>query len=401
MTDKSYRARVVLVLHMAFQDGIDQHDGAMRYMMENGLDWDIRIDRMTPTWDRPRTSEIQGFDGAIVSYPEPALAKRYAESEIPLVAIDWQDDKPLSKRQRTVHITSDAGQIGKAAADEILKIGDYESVAFLPVDGSIGWSEGRYEAFTRQMAEHGIDVIRMSLRGSLEKQLRRLPKPAAVFAANDVVAAKALAAARNDGIPVPLDLSVLGVDNERLTCLHARPPLASIQPDFEESGYMAAAALHAMMSGKRVATRQKYGVRGVVLRRSMEPSGTAGRLVQRAKEIIHDTCLSAGGIDAIAERLGVSRRLLDRRFRQIEGKSVLEEIQGRRIEEACRLLRTTAMSIAEICTACSFGSGTYPMRLFKRRMGMTMRAYRIAGGFYGKIRLVQGDDITTRKAFGK
>jgi LacI family transcriptional regulator len=139
---------------------------------------------------------------------------------------------------------------------------------------------------------------------------------------------------------------------------------------------MAAAALHKMILGKRVAKRQKYGVQGIIMRRSLEPSGTAGRLVQRAREIIRDTCLSCDNINLIAQRLGVSRRLLDRRFRQIEGKSVLEAIQEHRIEEACRLLRNTEMSIAEVCATCSFGSGTYPMRLFKKHTGQSMLAYR-------------------------
>ncbi len=376
MKDKTTRAKVILVLHMAFQDGIDQHDGVMRYITEQGLDWDIHIDRMAQTWNKAKNYEQNDFDGAIVSSPELSLAKCYAQSDIPLVAVDWLDEKILSTRENTIQIISDGKMIGSVAADEILKIGGYESVAFMPMDGNVGWSEKRYNAFAARLSKQGVKVVRLSHRGSLERQLRRLAKPAVVFAANDVMATKVLAAARNEGIPVPYDLSVLGVDNERLTCLHSRPPLASIQPEFEESGYMAAAALHSMMLGKKVVKHQKYGVQGIVMRRSLEPSGTAGRLVQRAREIIRDSCLSNDGINSIARRLGVSRRLLDRRFRQIEGKSVLEAIQEHRIEEACRLLRTTEMSIAEVCATCSFGSGTYPMRLFKKHTGQTMLGYR-------------------------
>ena len=70
--------------------------------------------------------------------------------------------------------------------------------------------------------------------------------------------------------------------------------------------------------------------------------------------------------------------LLERRFRQIVGRSVLDVIQDKRLESVCTLLRTTELPISEICASCSFGSGTYPLRLFKARMGMTMRAYRLA-----------------------
>jgi LacI family transcriptional regulator len=271
MKYKTTRAKVLLVLHMAFQDGIDQHDGVMRYIAEQGLDWDIHIDRMAQTWNKAKNYELNDFDGAIVSSPELSLAKCYAQSDIPLVAVDWLDEKILSARENTIQIISDGKMIGTVAADEILKIGGYESVAFMPMEGNVGWSEKRYDAFAANLSKRGAKVIGLSHRGSLERQLRRLAKPAVVFAANDVMATKVLTAARNEGIPVPYDLSVLGVDNERLTCLHSRPPLASIQPDFEEAGYMAAAALHAMMLGKNVAKKQKYGVRGVVMRRSLEP----------------------------------------------------------------------------------------------------------------------------------
>ena len=75
--------------------------------------------------------------------------------------------------------------------------------------------------------------------------------------------------------------------------------------------------------------------------------------------------------------LDIPRRLLDRRFRQIVGRSVLDVIQDKRLESVCTLLRTTELPISEICASCSFGSGTYPLRLFKAKMGMTMRTYRM------------------------
>ena len=370
--------KVLLALPVAFQDGVDKHDGVMRYIMEHGLDWDIHVDRMSPAWDRPHASEIPNADGAIVNGMSTLrLLKNYATSCIPRAAIDWRHSGLLDGRRKTVLISADGEEIGRVAADVVLKNGNFASVAFLPIDDCVEWSATRGKSFAARLAEHSIDTRVLSMHVPLERQLRSLPKPAAVFAANDAAAARVLAAAKNEGIPVPFDLSVLGVDNERLTCLHSRPPLASVQPNFEKAGYLAAAALHAMMSGRSIAVRQTYGVRKIVMRRSMEPPGQAGRLVQRARELIRDTRLASSGINAIAERLGVSRRLLDRRFRQIEGTSMLAAIQAVRVEEACKLLRTTSMSITEICSACSFGSGTSPMRLFKKQTGMTMRAYRL------------------------
>ena len=70
------------------------------------------------------------------------------------------------------------------------------------------------------------------------------------------------------------------------------------------------------------------------------------------------------------------RRLLDRRFRQITGRSILDVVQETRLENVCSLLRSTRLPISEICKTVAFGSGTYLLRLFRDKMGMTMRAYR-------------------------
>ena len=110
----------------------------------------------------------------------------------------------------------------------------------------------------------------------------------------------------------------------------------------------------------------------------MQPARSAGTVVQRALELIHAPGSSSHGIDWIARQLGISRRLLDRRFREIRAKSVLEEILDSKMEKVCARLRSTNLSITEICAQSGLGSGTYPQRAFKKRMGMTMREYRQA-----------------------
>lgn len=283
----------------------------------------------------------------------------------------------MRNRRKCVRIESDSKSIGILAAKTLLAIDQYASFAYLPVAGSASWSEARGTAFKQELARHGQDLTVLNPALPIINQVRRLAKPLALFAANDVTAAGFLERAKAAGIPVPQDVSVLGIDNERLTCLHSTPPLASIQPDFEQAGYLAAAALHAMLSGKVVRQRQKYRTKDVVSRTSMEVSGTAGRLVQRAKELIRNTPVGKfRNITALASQLGISRRLLGRVFRQIEGRTVLDVIQERRLEEVCRLLSQSTLPILDICESCFPSSGTYPMRLFKKKIGMTMNAYR-------------------------
>jgi len=74
--------------------------------------------------------------------------------------------------------------------------------------------------------------------------------------------------------------------------------------------------------------------------------------------------------------LGVSRRLLDLRFRQVCGNSVLEEILGVRLAEVRKLLKDTNRTILQIGRDCGFNDPDNLKRLFRKRVGMSMRDWR-------------------------
>lgn len=377
-TMKNDHRQIILAFPMAFQEGLDKYNGVMRYVNERRPNWRLRLDRLANAWDRPSRAELPGLDGAIVDGGATrGLLQAYASAGIPLVAIDWRHPDLGTGRKAFVRIAADDTAIGRAAAQTLHETVPTSYLAFIAPDDDLTWCRDRARAFAvaARRWKIPVSVLTLSPPTELRRQLRQLTKPAAIFAANDNAAAKVLTAANDEDIPVPTDLSVLGVDNEQFTCLHTEPPLASIQPDFEQAGYLAAAALDRLLSGQRVRNLQCYSIKEVVLRKSLEPSGTAGKLVQRALSLVRDD----PGIESVgdlAKTLGVSRRLLDLRFRQIRSQTVLDAINDRRLSEVCRLLRTTATPIGEICASSRLGSGTYPMRLFKKTFGMTMRKYR-------------------------
>ena len=363
---------------MAFQDGRGKYSGIMRYLKEHKLSWRIRLDRLTPSVSRPTLEEKDSFDGAIIDGGASTdLIHAYTASKLPLVAIDWLHPEIEHGRRRIANIDSDNAGIGRLAAKTLRETGNFASYAFLPLTSeATNWSDARGATFSKALERRRIETTILVPDGTLADQLRKLPKPAAVFAANDDIGAKALSLCSEAGISVPGDLSILGVDNEQLTCLHTDPPLASIQPDCEQAGYMAASALAGLLAQKSVKTHQTYRIKGLVPRGSLEPARSAGRLVQRATELIRDTHASFNGIDGLAKQLGVSRRLLDLRFREIQRRSVLDAILEIKMEKVCTLLKTTNLPINTICSICAIGSGTYPLRAFRKHFGMTMLTYR-------------------------
>ena len=72
------------------------------------------------------------------------------------------------------------------------------------------------------------------------------------------------------------------------------------------------------------------------------------------------------------------RRTLTRNFKENLGHSINDEIQRKRLELCCDLLRETDMSIEAICDETGYKSKNYLHRIFREKMNMTPKAYRDA-----------------------
>ena len=107
--------------------------------------------------------------------------------------------------------------------------------------------------------------------------LRALPVPTGILAANDLTALQVVETCAEAGIAVPEQLAVLGIDNDELICGHARPPIATVEPNFYGAGFIAAATLQEMMEGHRAPRVVKVGesVNRIVARQSARPSSGA------------------------------------------------------------------------------------------------------------------------------
>jgi LacI family transcriptional regulator len=81
-----------------------------------------------------------------------------------------------------------------------------------------------------------------SAEGPATELLTRHDRPTAIFAANDVMAIRTMEVARNLGLRVPDDVSVVGFDNIPESAL-ATPPLTTIDQSIERMGYEAARLL--------------------------------------------------------------------------------------------------------------------------------------------------------------
>src|SRR5205814_4595727 len=82
--------------------------------------------------------------------------------------------------------------------------------------------------------------------------LVELPKPIGVLGCNDDYAHRVLNEARRQGVKVPDQLAVLGVDDDELFNTLVTPSLSSIVLPAQQIGFEAAAKLDRLMRGEPV-----------------------------------------------------------------------------------------------------------------------------------------------------
>lgn len=138
----------------------------------------------------------------------------------------------------------------------------------------------RSEAYRDALAEAGIaylpDLVRSGdftrERGyAAALELLRLPEPpTAIFAANDKSAIGALDAARDLGLAVPRDLSILGFDNIP-EATQVAPKLTTVDQAIQEMGTLAIQLLFSLLKGEDLAESRVLVPTQLIKRDSCQP----------------------------------------------------------------------------------------------------------------------------------
>lgn len=78
--------------------------------------------------------------------------------------------------------------------------------------------------------------------------------------------------------------------------------------------------------------------------------------MHRAVRLIRAGALDKAGVEALATRLGIGARHLDRLFRKHIGASPLQVARTTRVQKAKRLLDETKLPMAEVAARAGFAS---------------------------------------------
>jgi LacI family transcriptional regulator len=213
-------------------------------------------------------------------------------------------------------------------------------------------------------------------RPHVVKWLRSLPRPIGIFTTGDTHAVRLLDICREIDIAVPEEIAILGVGNDPVICETLRPTLSSLDVDAKRIGYEAARLLARKMNGEKAEETILIPPSHVAVRQSTDLMVVEDPDVAQAMRFIREYACSGIDVAMVAETIGVSLSLLERRFQKFLGRTPKSEIVRIQIEHAKRMLNQTDRNCAAIARKCGFHSQAYFTIAFRREVGMTPNAYR-------------------------
>ena len=259
---RSYRTNVLGILVAEFEPfSAELLKGAGSAVLSTGyelLAYSGRGGSAEVGWERRYLSRLSGtlVDGAIVVTPTVVEA----HPGIPVVAV-----APHAGPTGLPTVDSDSLGGARLAVQHLVELG-HRRIGFLGGRRDLESARLREEGFRRAMAEAGAPVDEALVgmgdyrRGTAVEPARaildRTDPPTAVFAANDLSALAVLDVARELGLDVPRDLSVIGFDNVPESAL-ATPSLTTVAQPLQEMGAAALRLLVDLVAGKDVPTHRR------------------------------------------------------------------------------------------------------------------------------------------------
>ncbi len=180
------------------------------------------------------------------------------------------------------------------------------------------------------------------------------------------------------GLDVPHDVALMGIDNDDTVCEFCDPPLTSVSRSGEQVGYEAAALLDRLMAGKSPPTGDVLiPPDGVIERRSTDIIAFEDAYVTKCVRYIHDHLDEAFGVERLIAVAGISRRLLERRFKQHTGMSPYQMLSQARVDRAkCLLTDPARLTLHRVAASCGFVDTRHLRLTFMRLTGKPPAAYR-------------------------
>ena len=329
-----------------------------------------------------RVSKEWDVDAILGQFEPTDDLSTLTENGIVVIAQDFK------QRFATVpNVTGDYIGTGQMAARFFIDRG-FKNFGFFGFN-DVCWSDERCDGFRREVEAAGfgssfyayrmqeIDMVWYYQRNRLREWLQSSPKPIAIMACDDNQGENLIEACHSIGVKIPSEVSVMGVDNDETLCSLGSTTLSSIQVDIEEGGRQTAALL------ERLVTDPSAPAKDVVLqpmkvvnRMSTAAFATQDQQILRAILFIHRNVRKKISVADVTAEAALSRRLLERRFKDVTGKTLYEYITELKLKDFAEQLVETDEQVMTIALSMGENDTKSISRRFKQLYGCTPLQWR-------------------------
>jgi LacI family transcriptional regulator len=366
--------RIGIQLDFAGEYGRGVLRGVMQYANLKG-DWEFIMPPMYRLGAK-QTIEPGSADGVVAMVHHPKSVVTFQQNKIPVVNTALTLPEEELRRLRLPTVLPDDSAVGRLACEYLWNRG-FRQFGFCGHPRA-AWSLRRRDAFVAACRERNCSCDVVSVADEVPKSwIASLPRPAAILSANDRYAWHAIDMCRELKIAVPEQIAVLGVDNDALLAEMVRPTLSSIVLPAAKIGFEAGRMLDHLMAGKAVTFEPMFlAPEGVVTRHSTDVLNIEDEVVADAVRFIRESAAHAVSVQDVLNHALISRRNLERRFRRVLNRSLLDEIRRVHVERAADLLRETDIDMPSIAEQCGFSSPIRFSTVFKELMNVAPSVYR-------------------------
>ncbi|TWU28020.1 AraC family transcriptional regulator [Novipirellula artificiosorum] len=373
------RVAIVIEVEQPLRQRLDVLDGIEQ--VATALDWETTL---IPVPDFGLSSHRRwAFDG-MVGRIGKSLAAKAKRRKISAVNV-WlnTDAKGLPG------VFPDWTQAGKMAARHLVSLG-FRRLAYVGFKEDIGvvmQIEG-FDSIAQDMAAHrsvhllerkysiSVDAWE-SFSEELDQFVDALVSSTGVCVSDDFLSRFIIERCVKRGLRIPQDIAIVSMENEPLVCEFQTPRLSSIDVGYKQVGMQAALRLERIINGQENEVDSIWlPPREIVERQSTDAFGVDDPSIEACLRYIAKQAHRQISVDDVAQQSGMSRRSLERRFKEVVCHTVGEEITRRRLELAKRKLFDVQLPIKSIARQSGFRDSSQLCAVFQRELGMSPGQFR-------------------------
>ena len=375
--------RIAILVETSLASGRQIVTGISRFLDER-TDWSV-FQHSGPlgAMDPAAISQWQG-DGIIARIANPELLALIQAKGLPTVDVLGNVSPQLFPL-----VKCNDRAIGASVAKHFVEHA-HSQFAFIGL-GDERWSLEREAGFREELEDFELAVHTFHIQqhreqghpagdslDSVKAWLSGLRTPIGLMVASDQIAPIVFEACHQLGLAIPENVSVVGVDNDRPFCNLCRPRLSSVEPNHELVGYRAAQTLERLINGELLAEQvMEVNLHTLHQRLSSELIAIDDLALLKALNTIREHACAGIQLDAIAKVAGLSRSVLQRRFRLKLNRTVGEVILNEKLRIAREMLTDTELSISLVAERSGFNCQEYMNHIFKKHLHTTPRKYRL------------------------